>query len=204
MCSADRARADSSSDCWSGRYPGAPLRARRASSETESPPPDRAIGQGALGGPATSLLFRRTSVRQAGTEGELGAGGHNAAFSSSALEAHVAAQLAPVRGIERSQLRPDRHGYAASFVVQRSVAVRKDNALLSTVNRSLAKLRITKAPPTRRGGTPQHQGTASRADPQANSCVWALAAAHESPRTTKLYDRAGDEITLDEVERITI
>jgi integrase len=29
-------------------------------------------------------------------------------------------------------------------------------------------------------------------------------AAHESPRTTKLYDRAGDEITLDEVERIAI
>ena len=29
-------------------------------------------------------------------------------------------------------------------------------------------------------------------------------AAHESPRTTKLYDRPGDEITLDEVERIAI
>ena len=29
-------------------------------------------------------------------------------------------------------------------------------------------------------------------------------AAHESPRTTKLYERTGDEITLDEVERITI
>jgi integrase len=29
-------------------------------------------------------------------------------------------------------------------------------------------------------------------------------AAHESRRTTKLYDRTGDEITLDEVERITI
>jgi integrase/recombinase XerD len=29
-------------------------------------------------------------------------------------------------------------------------------------------------------------------------------AAHESPRTTKLYNRTGDEITLDEVERITI
>jgi integrase len=28
-------------------------------------------------------------------------------------------------------------------------------------------------------------------------------AAHESPRTTKLYDRTSDEITLDEVERIT-
>jgi hypothetical protein len=29
-------------------------------------------------------------------------------------------------------------------------------------------------------------------------------AAHESPRTTELYDRTGDEITLDEVERISI
>jgi integrase/recombinase XerD len=29
-------------------------------------------------------------------------------------------------------------------------------------------------------------------------------AAHESPRTTKLYERTGDEITLDEVERIAI
>ena len=29
-------------------------------------------------------------------------------------------------------------------------------------------------------------------------------AAHESPRTTKLYDRRGDEITLDEIERIQI
>jgi integrase len=29
-------------------------------------------------------------------------------------------------------------------------------------------------------------------------------AAHESPRTTKLYDRTGDEITFDEVERIMI
>ena len=29
-------------------------------------------------------------------------------------------------------------------------------------------------------------------------------AAHESPRTTKLYDRTADEITLDEVERIGV
>ena len=29
-------------------------------------------------------------------------------------------------------------------------------------------------------------------------------AAHESPKTTKLYDRTSDEITLDEVERIAI
>jgi hypothetical protein len=27
---------------------------------------------------------------------------------------------------------------------------------------------------------------------------------HASPRTTQLYDRTGDEVTLDEVERITI
>ena len=29
-------------------------------------------------------------------------------------------------------------------------------------------------------------------------------AAHESPRTIKLYDRTGDKITLDEIERIRI
>jgi integrase/recombinase XerD len=27
---------------------------------------------------------------------------------------------------------------------------------------------------------------------------------HESPKTTKLYDRTSDEITLDEIERIAI
>jgi hypothetical protein len=31
-----------------------------------------------------------------------------------------------------------------------------------------------------------------------------LIAAHESPRATKLSDRTGDEITLDEAERIGI
>ena len=29
-------------------------------------------------------------------------------------------------------------------------------------------------------------------------------AAHESPRTTKLYDRTNDELTLDEIERIKL
>lgn len=29
-------------------------------------------------------------------------------------------------------------------------------------------------------------------------------AAHESPRTTKLYDETSDELTLDEIERIAI
>jgi hypothetical protein len=31
-----------------------------------------------------------------------------------------------------------------------------------------------------------------------------IIAAHESPRTAKLYDRTRDDITLDEVERIAI
>lgn len=29
-------------------------------------------------------------------------------------------------------------------------------------------------------------------------------AAHESPRTTKLYDRRNDDISLDEIERIVL
>jgi hypothetical protein len=29
-------------------------------------------------------------------------------------------------------------------------------------------------------------------------------AAHESPRTTKLYDRRNDQVTLDQVERIVL
>jgi len=29
-------------------------------------------------------------------------------------------------------------------------------------------------------------------------------AAHESPRTTKLYDRTSDQVSLDEIERIVI
>ncbi len=29
-------------------------------------------------------------------------------------------------------------------------------------------------------------------------------AAHESPRTTKLYDRTSDELSLDEIERIVL
>jgi integrase/recombinase XerD len=29
-----------------------------------------------------------------------------------------------------------------------------------------------------------------------------MMAAHESPRTTKLYDRTSDQLSLDEVERV--
>jgi hypothetical protein len=33
---------------------------------------------------------------------------------------------------------------------------------------------------------------------------WSMRSAHESSRTTKLYDRTSDEITLDEIEQIGI
>lgn len=41
----------------------------------------------------------------------------------------------------------------------------------------------------------EHGGTLEKAQQMA---------AHESPKTTKLYDRTNDSITLDEVERIAI
>lgn len=41
----------------------------------------------------------------------------------------------------------------------------------------------------------ENGGTLAKAQAMAN---------HESPRTTKLYDRTRDQITLDEVERIVI
>jgi hypothetical protein len=46
-----------------------------------------------------------------------------------------------------------------------------------------------------------------RSDPSPNHSTLENAQAmadHASPRTTQLYDRTGDEITLDEVERIAI
>ena len=50
-------------------------------------------------------------------------------------------------------------------------------------------------PGYRNHGIPRERGNNEKA--QAIAC-------HESPKTTKLYDRTGDEITLDEVERIVI
>jgi hypothetical protein len=47
-------------------------------------------------------------------------------------------------------------------------------------------------------------GITAYSRPAARSKTAQAMAAHESPRTTKLYDRTGDEITLDEVERIRI
>jgi len=48
-----------------------------------------------------------------------------------------------------------------------------------------------------------HRRIDRKAD-ESGRCSAQAIAAHESPRTTKLYNRTGDEITLDEVERIAI
>ena len=45
-----------------------------------------------------------------------------------------------------------------------------------------------------------HAFTLTVRPPSGGGLEWC----RESPRTTKLYDRTGDEITLDEVERIAI
>jgi hypothetical protein len=64
--------------------------------------------------PGRRLFVEPAPVRQAAEEGEVGSA-TALAPSSGALEADVAAQFAPVRGIEWSQLRADWHGYAAPF-----------------------------------------------------------------------------------------
>ena len=46
-----------------------------------------------------------------------------------------------------------------------------------------------------RKGGPYREGTLERAQ---------AIAAHESPRTTKLYDRTADEVTVEDIEKIGI
>ena len=64
--------------------------------------------------PGRRLFVEPAPVRQAAEEDEVGSA-TALAPSSGALEADVAAQFAPVRGIKWSQLRADWHGYAAPF-----------------------------------------------------------------------------------------
>ena len=64
--------------------------------------------------PCRRLFVEPAPVWQAAEQGEMGSA-TALAPSSGALEADVAAQFAPVRGIEWSQLRADWHGYAAPF-----------------------------------------------------------------------------------------
>ena len=62
--------------------------------------------------PSRSLLVEPPPVRQAADEGEVWSPTARAPTSST-LEANAAAQLAPVRWIEWSQLGTYRHGYLA-------------------------------------------------------------------------------------------
>jgi hypothetical protein len=56
----------------------------------------------------------------------------------------------------------------------------------------------------RRGSVCASLSEASRCCRSGKLEVAQQIANHESPRTTKLYDRRNDEISLDEIERITI
>ena len=58
----------------------------------------------------------------------------------------------------------------------------------------------------KKGGCHTFRATGITADLEAGGTLEnaQAMAAHESPRTTKLYDRTNDEITLDEIERIVI
>jgi hypothetical protein len=90
---------------------------------------------------------------------------------------------------------------------------RRDDATWSAATHAAALLVSTLSPRPR-----LYRAAATRASSRdATSCCSAMAkfaaaslehaqqiAAHESPRTTKLYDRTQDEISLDEVERIRI
>src|SRR5271166_161970 len=64
--------------------------------------------------PGRGLLVEPPPVRQAADEGEMRSP-TALAPTSGALEANVAAQLTPVRRIERPQFGAYRHGYAAFF-----------------------------------------------------------------------------------------
>jgi hypothetical protein len=64
-----------------------------------------------------------------------GVGRTQMAPSFSALKADVAVQLAPVRGIKRSQLRADWHCYAVSWIIAACHATSLEIVLCDTLNR---------------------------------------------------------------------
>jgi len=90
------------------------VQVRRREHDARHPKPSRLHKVGPAGGPSSAippnrrLLVEPAPVRQAPKEDEVRPAAALAP-SSSALEADAAAQLAPVRGIERSQLRADWH-----------------------------------------------------------------------------------------------
>jgi len=97
---------------------GIAVQVRRCEHDARHPEPSCLHKVGPTGRTSTAirpdrrLFVEPAPVRQTAEAGEMGAA-TALAPSSGALEAHVAAQFAPVRGIEWSQLRSDWHGYAA-------------------------------------------------------------------------------------------
>jgi len=90
----------------------------------------------------------------------------------------------------------------------RSAAGRTGTLTAKAMNRidawRMIQLRAAELGTRARIGCHTFRATGINAYLEAGGTLENALAAHESPRTTKLYDRTGDEITLDEVERITI
>src|SRR5438477_1834599 len=96
-----------------------------------------------------------------------------------------------------------RQAFTPAASANRGQLPRTPTALQRTVF-SVVTRRVSAIGAQRLAGTeprrPQcHPGTGFSVSENATAL-----AAHEGPRTTKLCDRTGDEITLDEVERIAI
>jgi len=77
-------------------------------------------------------------------------------------------------------------------------ALRKTESFSRYAARSWRGVRLPTVFSAREGSPPERPRRKAR----GAQCAWM--AAHESPRTTKLYDRTDDQITADEVEKIGI
>jgi integrase/recombinase XerD len=111
--------------------------------------------------------------------------------------------------------------YLDAYLVAAGIAGRKKSPLFRTINKSR---QLTESPMYRSDVLRMIKRRAEAAGLPASTCCHTFRAtgitaylenggtienaqaiaAHESPRTTKLYDRTKDEITLDEMERILI
>ena len=101
------------------------VQVRRREHDARHPTPSRLLEVGPSGGtpsaipPCRRLLVEPAPIRQAAEEDEVRPA-TTLAPSLSALEADAAAQLAPVRGIERSQLRADWHRLESRYLPPRA------------------------------------------------------------------------------------
>ena len=91
--------------------------------------------------------------------------------------------------------------YMDAYLEAAAIAGEKKTPLFRSVDKSR---KLTDNPMNRNDVLRMIKRRARAAGLPYSTCCHTAIAAHESPRTTKLYDRTGDEITLDEVERISI